>query len=227
MKAINDFNDFCVAMRTMGFSLSGDNAEGLFAVAQHYAPHIVAHTGDAAHDPWAWRIRAITETDDIAYGKVFLKKAGWVTRSWLSDFVCVRRGGQSMEALYATGHIDRMEKAVYDSIVEKGHLPLTDMVLAMGKTQKKAIEKALVALQMRFFITVYGETRKISAKGEPYGWPVAVYCTLEEKFGGEITEVAAQMRPEAAYERIEAHIRTLNPQADARKIKAFIKPYTF
>ncbi len=46
---------------------------------------------------------------------------------------------------------------------------------------------------MRLLITVWGETYKLSAKGEPYGWPVAEYCTVERKFGDEVLDEALKL----------------------------------
>ena len=49
-------------------------------------------TGDAAIDPWEWR-KIIAAGDDIAYGKFFDNKAGFISKEWFPAFANYRRDG--------------------------------------------------------------------------------------------------------------------------------------
>ena len=52
---------------------------------------------------------------------------------------------------------------------------------AMGVSRKqgaRAVDTAIQQLQHEFYITVDGNDRKVSAKGEFYGWPVNRYCRV-------------------------------------------------
>lgn len=220
---INGFKDFLAEIDKIGFCMSGTNGEDIFNINAYYAEDIEYHTGDNELDPWRWRIRGITESEDLFYGKVFFKKAGWVTKAWLSDFIAVRRKGLSFEELYEDGLMTQMEKQVYELIQNRVNVSLNEINLEIGKTHKKDIAKAIVSLQMKFLTAISGETYKVSSKGEPYGWPVTVFSTLEEKFGQKVTEEAKLIDPSLAFGRIQEQIMKLNPDANDKKIKAFIK----
>lgn len=223
IKKIEGFNDFYDQMKTVGFCLSGNNGEGIFSLETYYSEEIIYHTGDQELDPWAWRIRGVVEYDDLSYGKVFLNKAGWISKDWLTDFIAVRREGRSFEELYHDGLMTQMDKSVYALIEKNNKVSVSELNLEFGKEKKSAVAKAIVNLQMKLLITVCGETYKTSKKGEPYGWPVTVFSTIENRFGSQITEDASGLDPSEAYERISGHIKCLNPEASKKRIKAFIK----
>ena len=46
---------------------------------------------DESKDPWVWR-EVIARAGDIAYGKFFYNRAGFITKEWLSYFANERRG---------------------------------------------------------------------------------------------------------------------------------------
>jgi hypothetical protein len=80
------------------------------------------------------------------------------------------------------------------SFLQKGDCLTTSQVLqALGVSRKKgasAIDTAVRQLQREYYITVDGSERKISAKGEFYGWPVNryrrvvdVYPVVEKTWG--------------------------------------------
>lgn len=51
----------------------------------------------------------------------------------------------------------------------------------MGASLKQnthAVDAAIQQLQREYYITVDGNERKVSAKGEFYGWPVIRYCRV-------------------------------------------------
>lgn len=222
---IDGFQTFYNEIDKIGFCLSGDNGEEIFSLKDYYSDQIKFHTGDDNLDPWRWRIRAITEYDDISYGKVFFNKSWWIIKEWLTDFISVRRGGKSFEELYKDGLMTQMEKQVYNLIIINTKISVNEINLEFGKSNKNKVAKALTNLQMKLLITIYGEKHKISSKGLPYGWPVTVFCTIEEKFGEQITENAELIEIEDAYNRISEHIKILNPNATDKRIKAFIKKF--
>ena len=51
-------------------------------------------TGDALSDPWEWR-QIASKNQDIAYGKFFDRKAGFVSKEWFPVFANYRRDGES------------------------------------------------------------------------------------------------------------------------------------
>ncbi len=66
--------------------------EGVFTLSDAFGESIAWHTEDPETDPWEWRIRVLDEYTDIAYGKLFFRKSGYITKEWYPYFLAVRRG---------------------------------------------------------------------------------------------------------------------------------------
>ena len=206
---IENYSDFVEALMARGFSLGGGAKAGdVMNVARAFGPGIEWHTGDAETDPWAWRMRVLAEREDVAYGKVFLRKSGYITREWYAAFVCVRGTGSLFDAYYA-GEVSAEAKRIYEVVAENGDVPL-DLLkeeCGFGKEKKAAFDRGLVELQMRLWVTISGQAQKVNQEGKPYGWPATVFSTSEAFFGREVWEEAKAMRWEEAYGRIEGQIR--------------------
>ncbi|MBI9014668.1 MAG: hypothetical protein JEZ08_20690 [Clostridiales bacterium] len=223
ISTINGFDDFCNEIKKIGFCLSGNNGEEVFSLKSYYSDNIELHTGSKEFDPWEWKNRAVKETDYICYGKVFLNKAGWITIDWIPDFISVRRDGKSFEELYHDGLMTQMEKQVFNLINSRVKVSINDIYLELGRSKKKSIVKALTNLQMLLLITICDEIYKISNSGVPYGWPVTVFSTMEEKFGKGVTEKAKEIDSGIAYYNISEQLKKLNSQVTDKKINKFIK----
>ena len=216
---IRCFKDFYTALQQAGFSTASENAEGIFSLQNHTSPAIVWHTGEPETDPWTWRIRATSEYSDVAYGKVFFKKNGWITRKWYPYFIAVRRAAKSCDELYAEGKLSRLERDIYD-LIKKGTACAVHDIKSI--TGDKTAENALTQLQMLLLITLDGQTRKLSKNGEPFGWPVNTFCTVEEFFSAELQEEAELISCMEAEAAIRNQILLLNPQASEANIRRWI-----
>jgi hypothetical protein len=222
---ISNFPEFVNALLEAGFSTGSRNSEGIFSISSRYAPTVLEHTGDPETDPWEWRMRVLEERDDIAYGKVFFRKSGWICRDWYPCFLAVRRAGQTFEDAYRAGTISQQSRRVYDCVRERGRVPLHEIKRLAGfqREEQGAFERALVDLQMRLFLTMCGRQQKISPATGEYGWASTVFCTPELYFGEKVFTQATQLSEQAAFERIADQIRQLNPAADSHKIARFIR----
>ncbi|MBR2854731.1 MAG: hypothetical protein IKE81_10435, partial [Clostridia bacterium] len=60
---------------------------------------------DPDRDPWAWRME-IASRDDIAYGKFFDRKAGFISMPWFPIFANYRRDGYDYEGMYEDGKMN-------------------------------------------------------------------------------------------------------------------------
>jgi hypothetical protein len=72
------------------------------------------------------------------------------------------------------------------------------------------------------YLTMCGRQRKISAKGDEYGWSSTVFCTTESFWGAEVFEKAAKLNQDDAIAEIIERVLTLNPYAKPRRILKFI-----
>ncbi len=224
IQKIYSFNSFCEALREVGFSMGGSNAEGVFSLSNYFSDNIVTHTGDKETDPWEWRIRGITECDDLAYGKLFFNKGGWIIKEWFPYFMSIRRGNKSLIEMYNDGLISNTARRIYDLISSTPNLSLQEIKATVGcdKNEKSEFDASITMLQMKMFITISGEKFKLSKDGKPYGWPVTTLCNVEDFFGEEISDLSCSIDPKMAIERITEQILLLNPNAETKVISKFI-----
>ena len=240
---IRNFNDFVDSLLDAGFSMGGgSNDEGIFTVVKAGWGEPAAddspirwHTGDPDTDPWEWRIRVLNERDDIAYGKFFFKKSGYITKDWYPYFMAARRDGDTFEDAYAGGTISYFAKRIYDVVAENGTLPLHSIKQLAGFTRedKSGFDRALVELQMGMFLTMCGQQSRLTQKGGRLGlvetepaasasWPSTVFCTTERFFSEDVFDKAAKISKAQAVDAITAQVLMLNPLANVKKIAKFI-----
>jgi hypothetical protein len=228
---IQRYSDFVISLLDAGFSMGGGNSEGIFAVlpwrwdeAPPYETPVRWHTGDPETDPWEWRIRVLDERDDIAYAKLFFRKSGYITKEWYPYFLAARRGGKDFMDRYVDGTMSHFAKRIYDAIIENETLPLHAIKQIIGLSREDAkFDRALVELQMKMYLTMCARQRKLSKKGEEYGWSSTVFCTVERYFGKDMIDRAGRISEREAAERITEQIYRLNPAAETKKIAKFIK----
>lgn len=221
---ITNFDIFVENLLKCGFSMGGENDEGVFALSNYFDENIKWHTGEVDFDPWEWRIKVLEDRDDIAYAKLFFKKSGFISEAWYPYFLSARRKGKTFEEAFVDGEITAAEKRVYDVIASYDAIPFHEIKpLAGYSTENKTeFEKAITGLQMKMFITMCGRKRKTSQFGEEFGWSSTVFCTVEQYFSAEVFEKANRISPIESAEKIKAQILALNPQANLKKVTKFI-----
>lgn len=227
---IRNFSDFCALLLECGFSLGGGNPKGVFSLLapgcleQQEDSPIRSHTGDPDTDPWEWRMRVLEERQDLAYGKVFFRASGYIARQWYPSFLAVRRRGETLKQAYAAGRVNRAAKKVYEVLYENGPVPFHELKFLRGcsKEESRALEPALLELQMGMFITIGGRAQKKNRQGQPYGWNSTVFSTVED-FWSQRGLTLPFLDPDKAYEDIRRQVYRLNPLAQAQKAEQFIK----
>ena len=228
---ICNFSEFCTALLKAGFSGAiGGKDDGVFGLFRYgwgaedeNAVHW--HTDDPDTDPWLWRVRVLIERQDIAYSKVFYRKAGYITEEWYPYFLAARRGGsQTFGDAYADGLYSRQSKRIFQILKENGPLPLQEIKTlgGFGREDKSRFDKALTDLQMGLFITMCGTAQKRNKNGEGYGWASTVFSTTEAFWSEEVFKKASALSPKEAENAIAEQIYLLNPNAAPKKIKKFI-----
>ena len=229
-ETIHGFQDFCRELHKAGFSVGSwtGNDEGVFSLNPWFGDNIQWHTGDYETDPWQWRIRSVTECEDIAYAKLFFKKAGWLARSMYPTLMAVRRSHRSFDEWYFDGQVSDMEKRIYRAVEEAeraGTFPsLADLkrTAAGQKTDQSRFDAAITSLQMRMFLTIAGETFRFSQTGQTYGWPITTFRLTDHLFGEDMFAASCRISRQDAIENLTHHIIELNPDARDRVIVKFI-----
>jgi hypothetical protein len=228
---IRNYTDFCIELLKAGFSGAvGGKDDGVYGLFRYgwgaeEETGIHWHTGNPDTDPWEWRMRVLDERDDIAYAKVFSKKAGYITKEWYPYFLAARRASREFEDDYSDGTVSHNAKRIYDAVTENGSLPLEGIKSAagFGKADKYKFDSALNELQMKLYLTMRGRQTKITQTGEVSGWSSTVFCTTEAFWPPDVFERAAGINTDDAINKIKARILSLNPNAQEKKIYKFIK----
>ena len=227
---IRNFEDFCCELQDCGFSMGGGNAKGIFALIDYDWTNqdqldtpVKWHCGDPEVDPWEWRMRVLEERTDIAYSKVFFKTSGFITKDWYPYFYAVRRNGESFEDAYEQGRISHTAKRIYD-IVSQDYIALHEIKMqgGFGKEDKSQFDRAMIELQMGFYITMTGRKQKKNKYGIEYGWNSTVFTTVEN-FWVERDFDLPKLNAMESYEKIKTQILKLNPNAEEKVIWKFIR----
>lgn len=174
-------------------------------------------TGDVQTDPWEWR-KVIAAGEDIAYGKFFDQKAGFISKEWFPAFANYRRDGYDFDARWDDELAGIRSKKIMDLFADD----LSDRELysfeakqlaGFGKEGEKNFEGEITKLQMQTYLCVRDFRRRKNKKGEEYGWGIAVYCLPEHLWGyGYVTGEYSDDPKESAI-KIMAHAKELYPQA--------------
>lgn len=232
IKKVCCYEDFVERLLDSGFSMGGGNSEGIYSVIDWdwcqeppYETPVRWHTGERETDPWEWRMRVLEERNDIAYGKLFFRKSGYITKQWYPHFLKVRREGMTFEEKYREGLMSQMARRIYGVFNEQKVLPLHSIKELAGitKEEKSKFDRALVELQSGMFLTMCGRQQKKTRLGEEYGWSSTVFTTVEEFWGSEVIRDADRISRREAVEEITDQILILNPQAQEKKILKFIQ----
>ena len=176
-------------------------------------------TGDISRDPWAWREKIAAESN-IAYGKFFDKKAGFISKKWLPYFANYRRDGYDFDSRRDEGiapYRQKMVMEIFETHDEMLSNQLKDTA-GFGTNGEKNFEGTLTALQMQLYLCVRDFRQRINRKGEPYGWPIAVYTPPEQIFGYDLLASAYAEEPAASQLRIQKHLTELFPSATAKQL---------
>ena len=92
-----------------------------FSVEEH-TPAADWWTDDPSADPWAWR-QVLASNEQVAYGKFFDKKAGFISKTWFPEFANYRRDGYDYEGMYADGKMPGRSMKVLEALELKRTRP--------------------------------------------------------------------------------------------------------
>ena len=95
-------------------------------------------TGDPAQDPWVWRA-LIARTGEVAYGKFFGKKAGFISKEWFPHFANYRRDGYDFDTLWDEEKASMRSKKIMDQFEANEMLPSNELkrLAGFGKAEKR------------------------------------------------------------------------------------------
>lgn len=185
-----------------------------FSVEEHTPPEL--WFSDTEDGPWEWK-GPVARKGTCVYGKLFRKKAGFVSLEWFPHLVNFRRDGYDFDARFDDGLAAYKDKELYDAIVRSGSL-LTGQLKSLcgysGKNGKKGFETIITRLQMQTYINVMDFDYMTDRYGRPYGWGVARYTTPEAQFDADVVTAAYDLDPAESQRRMAKQLKKILPQAD-------------
>lgn len=187
-------------------------------------------TGDPVSDPWEWRIQ-LASSPNLAYGKLFDRKAGYVSAEWFPVLANLRRNGYDFDALWDDGLAPHRWKKLYDALLpdEKGcgqeeFSNALKEKAGFGKGGEKNYEGVLTDLQMRTYLILGDFRQRINRAGLPYGWHLSLVLTPETKWGYDAVTSAYGEKPADSLNRIAAFLQKFFPGTTDDQFKKLLGP---
>ena len=212
--------DLMEAVETFGFLPFFANSVAGFSVEEHIAPGLWFTDREG---PWEWKGSVIRETG-CAYGKLFEKKAAFVSRQWFPHLANYRRDGYDFDARCEDGLANLRDKRLYDLIGDNA--PVLSKQLKQlghyGKDGHKGFETIVSRLQSQCYVVISDFVYQRDKYGQTYGWGVAQYDTPERFMGEAFTDRVYRCEPEESREKLLAHLTALFPHENAARLKKFL-----
>ena len=233
---MNHFNDLFIrtkqdledAVQTFGFVPFFKNAIPGFSIAEHVAKE--AWFGEE-EGVWEWKGPVIRETG-CAYGKLFEKKAAYVSRELFPDLANYRRDGYDFDARYDDGLARFQDKLLFDLLEERAPVLSKELRLAGGYAYsgrgqsaegRKGFDASIARLQEQCYVIISDFVYTLDKQGRPRGWGVAEYTTPERFWGERFRERVYAREPEESRARLLEHLARLFPQAGEAALTRFLR----
>lgn len=181
-------------------------------------------SGDPTRDPWEWR-QIIAAGGEVAYGKFFGGKAGFISLQWLPYFANWRRDGYDFDSRWEDGKASQRSKRIMDLLAEEQMLLSSELKqkAGFGKDGERNFEGTATELQMQLYMVIRDFRQRTNKAGLLYGWSVAVYAMPETIWGYDLLSSAYHEAPESSRDRIYCHVQNICPTATAEQIKKLLK----
>lgn len=184
-----------------------------FSVEEHTSD-LFWWTDDPAQDPWKWR-ELIARSGEVAYGKFFDKKAGFISKKWFPHFANCRRDGYDFDSRWDEALANMRCKKIMDQFAEKDELFSNELkqLAGFGKGGEKNFDGTVTELQMQTYLIIRDFRKRLNKQGIEYGWPISVYTTPEALWGYEYVTSAYSIPPSRSGELILHQIQQNFPCA--------------
>lgn len=194
-----------------------------FSVEEHTSD-LYWWSGDPEQDPWQWR-QYIARSGQVAYGKFFGKKAGFISRVWFPHFANWRRDGYDFDSRWDEELASMRQKRIMDQFAGRDALYSFELkqLAGFGKEGEKNFEGTVTDLQMGGYLLIRDFRQRLNKKGQPYGWPISVYAMPESLWGYEHVTSAYSAEPEQSQKLVYAQVRKNFPAATEETLRAVLR----
>lgn len=227
---IHSPKDLIEYVKKIGFlPLFGNDIPG-FSVEEHTWA-MGWWSGNPDDDPWEWRVQ-IARSREVAYGKFFCKKVGFISLEWLPYFANCRRNGYDFGSLYDEGLANIRSKRIMDIYADpeqedgwKDEFIFSTEVKKLagfGKDGAKNFPGVLMELQMQMYLVMVDFRHRKNKRGEEYGMPVSILLPPEAVWGYDAVTAGYIEAPEESANRITAQIKRLYPSAEDSAVQRMV-----
>lgn len=180
-------------------------------------------TGDPAQDPWEWR-ELIARSGQVAYGKFFGRKAGFISRAWFPHFANWRRDGYDFDSRWDDALASVRQKRIMDQFAVKNELYSFELkhLAGFGKGGEKNFEGTVTDLQMEGYLLIRDFRQRLNKRGQPYGWPISVYTTPEALWGYDHISSVYSAEPARSRELVYQQVQKNFPAATESTLRAVL-----
>ena len=189
--------------------------------AEEHTSDLYWWSGDPEQDPWEWR-QLIARSGQVAYGKFFGRKAGFISKAWFPHFANWRRDGYDFDSRWDEGLASLRQKRVMDhfSAGDERYSFELKRLAGFGGEGEKNFEGTVTDLQMGGYLLIRDFQQRRNRKGQPYGWPISVYTTPEALWGYEHVTSAYRTEPQQSFALIREQICRSFPSATGAALQA-------
>ena len=221
-KCIHTAEEAVTYIKEVGFLPLFKNDIPGFSIEERTVPEYW-WSGDTGRDPWEWR-KTIARSGQVAYGKFFDRKAGFISREWFPYFANYRRDGYDFDALWDDEKASMRQKKIMDLFAEENEdAELYSFEVkqnaGFGKDGEKNFEGTVTDLEMKMYLCMRDFRQRKNKKGEDYGWAIAVYSTPEHLWGYDYVTSAYQEEPAESWNRIVERMKAVYPDATEAQIR--------
>lgn len=215
---IRTWHELMDRINAVGFLPLFKNEIPGFSVEEHTSG-LFWWTDDPAQDPWKWR-ELIARSGEVAYGKFFGGKAGFISKEWFPHFANWRRNGYDFDSRWDEALASTRCKKVMDQFTKQDELYSNELkqLAGFGKGGEKNFDGTVTELQMQTYLIVRDFRKRLNKKGFEYGWPISVYTTPEALWGYDHVTSAYSTAPAESGKLILDQLRRNFPKAEETKI---------
>ena len=172
-----------------------------------------AEAWDGTDSPWDWR-EILAADPDIAYGRFFDGKTGFIHRSWFPTFANYRRNGCDFEDLYYAGRTSFGCKKIMD-LIQGRNVPNGDLKRLSGLGDSYI--DAITQLQMQTYLIACDFEKRVNRRGQISGsLHETIFCTSESKWDYDFVTAEYGEEPSSSWEKIISQLRRFFPDVNDR-----------
>ena len=189
--------------------------------AEEHTSDLYWWSGDPEQDPWEWR-QLIARSGQVAYGKFFGGKAGFISKSWFPHIANWRRDGYDFDSRWDEELASLRQKRIMDQFSLRDELYSFELkrLAGFGRAGEKNFEGTVTHLQMGGYLLIRDFRQRLNKRGQPYGWPISVYATPESLWGYDHVTSAYPSEPARSRSLIFRQIRAHFPAAAEPALQA-------